>query len=151
MIRRHLKNLLIGVSFIFFVAAPVNTVALPSVASAACERSILGMPTWFRGMTDANCNIVGPGSPDPADPSKEIELPGFIWKIALNVIEIGLFIAGYVALFFLLYGGFQFLTGGANPSQVEKARMTMLNAVIGLAISIAAIAIVNLIFRVING
>ncbi|MCK9623145.1 MAG: hypothetical protein M0R47_21745, partial [Methylobacter sp.] len=95
-----------------------------------------------RGLTDADCNIL---SPDKAG-----GLSTFIWKIVLNIIEIGLFIAGYAALFFILYGGFLFLTGGSNPSQIEKARKSILNAVIGLVISISAIAIVKLIFGILK-
>jgi len=127
-------------------AAPAPTPAPGATPPAAktCEYRILGMPTWFRGLTDTDCNII---SPEKAPGG----LSGFIWAIVLNIIEIGLFIAGYVALFFVIYGGFQFLTGGNNPSQIEKARKTILNAVIGLAISMGAIAIVNLIFRIING
>lgn len=151
-----LKKIAVTLGFVVFVAAPVVTVAAPVTTYAAgadCERGILGMPTWFRGLTNDKCDIISPSEPrDPADPSSEpLGLSGFIWKIALNVIEIGLFIVGYAALFFILYGGFQFLTGGSNPTQTEKARTTILNAVIGLAISMAAIGIVNLIFRLING
>jgi hypothetical protein len=145
MMMKQLKKLLTTFAFALFVAAPVFTVVSPVPAMAAdCDRSILGMPTWFRGLTDADCNIT---SPEKADGG----INGFIWHIVLNIIEIGLFIAGYVALFFVLYGGFMFLTGGSNPGQTEKARITILNAVIGLAISMAAIAATNLIFRIING
>ena len=154
-----LKQLIVTVALALFVVTPVVALASSQSTYAAdptgvagtaagttktCEYRILGMPTWFRGLTDADCNIV---SPDKAAGG----LSGFVWAIVLNVIEIGLFIAGYVALFFVIYGGFQFLTGGNNPGQIEKARKTILNAVIGLAISIGAIAIVNLIFRIING
>lgn len=146
---KRLQKLLIATIFIAFIAAPVVTVAIPQTtfaqaAAKNCDARFLGMPAWYRGLTDADCNIVSPASAAGG-------LSGFIWHIVLNVIEIGLFLAGYVALFFLLYGGFQFLTGGANPGQTEKARVTLLNAVIGLAIAMAAIAGVNLIYRIING
>ena len=148
-----IKRIILAATFLLFVAAPVATVVTPQPANAAaadCYRSILGMPTWYRGLNDDDCNIVGPGQTNPAT-GETLDLAGFIWRIALNIIEIGLFIAGFVAVFFLIYGGFQFLTGGANPGQIEKARVTMLNAVIGLAISMGAIGITNLIFRIING
>lgn len=156
------KQLLITITLALFVVTPIVALATPQSTFAApapedttgtttaaapakdCEYRILGIPTWFRGLTDAECNIV---SPDKAPGG----LSGFIWAIALNIVEIGLFLAGYVALFFVLYGGFQFMTGGSNPGQIEKARKTILNAVIGLAISMASIGIVNLIFRIING
>lgn len=171
MTKTRLKNLVFIALFAAFVIAPVVSIAQPTTTFAAlptaadqkaidakCEKRILGIPTWFRGLStiDAggNCQVLSPdelntntavdGAGKPTEPSNG--LSNFIWAVALNVIEIGLFLAGYVALGFILFGGFQFLTGGSNPSQIEKARKTILNAVIGLAISIASIAVVNLIF-----
>lgn len=140
-----LKNIVLSAAFIFFVASPVMAVASPVVdsASAACDSRVLGIPPWYRGLTEGSeCAIK---SPDAAG-----GLSAFIWTIVLNIIEMTLVITAYVAAFFILYGGFQFMTGGANPSMVEKARKTILNAVIGLAISMGAIAITNLIFTVIS-
>jgi hypothetical protein len=141
-----LKKLFMTMSFAVLIAAPVMTLASPQpvYAGADCEKGILGMPVWFRGMTDDDCNILPPDSVPGG-------LSGFIWHIVLNITEMGLFLAGYVTLFFILYGGFLYLTGGSNPSQVEKAKKTLINATVGLVISIAAIGIVKLLFRVING
>lgn len=146
-----LKKLILLFSFSLFVAAPMVTVALPTASYAVtaadvkCEKRILGLPTWHRGLTDTECNIIPPNEAQPDG------LSSFIWKIVLNVIEMGLFIVIYIAVFFIIFGGFQFLTGGSSPAQVEKARKTILNAVIGLVISIGSIGIVNLMFRIING
>jgi len=137
-VRQKITSALLGLSFIFLVAAPVTTVITPEPVSAACGERVLGFPYWYRGIVDADCNIVSPAG----------DLPGFITTIALNLIEIALFVVGYIAVFFILYGGFLFMTGGSNPAQVEKARKSILNAVIGLTISIGSIAIVNLIFGV---
>jgi len=75
-------------------------------------------------------------------------LSNFIWRIVLNVTEIGLQMVGYISVGFILYGGFQFLTSQGSSEGSVKARKTILNAVIGLVISIASIAIVNLILGV---
>ena len=163
----RLKKLLIGATFVLFAASPVLTLALPTTVLAKppttvadCENGILGIPPWFRGIvklqknsvTNVNeCIIENPNDLNTAakdQPSNGLQ--HFIIKVVLNVIEIGLFIAGYAALFFILFGGFLFLTGGANPGQTEKARITLLNAIIGFAISTAAIGAVNLIFNVIK-
>lgn len=142
---QKLKVALLGFAFIAFAAAPLMAVATPTpVAAASCESRFLFLPAWYRGLTDADCNIIGPGQADAN--GNTLELSSFIWKIVLNIIEIGLMIVGYIAFFLILYGGFQYLTGGANPGQIESAKKTILNAVIGLVISIAAVAIVNLIF-----
>ncbi len=141
---KRLRNILVAFGFIAFIASPVMAVAAPQSVAAAgdptCEQRLLGMiPPWFRGLTykdtSGQCQI---SQPD--------DVGGFIWKIALNIIEIGMFLVGYIAFFLILYGGFLFLTGGGVPSQIENARKTILNAVIGLAIALGSIAITNLIF-----
>lgn len=151
---KSLKKFATILAFSFLAIAPIAAIALPQTALAAppsqpsdCEYRILGMPTWFRGVVkveNGECIVMSPTELNPDTPAD------FIWRIALNIIEIGLFIAGYVALFFIIFGGFQFLTGGSNPAQVEKARTTILNAIIGLAISLASIAITNFIFNILG-
>lgn len=152
-----IKKALFVLGFAVFVAAPVMAFAAPQDSFATisnakdCERSILGIPTWFRGLAVVNngkCEIASPGQ--TLSNGKTLDLTGFIWRIALNIVDIGLSVAGIIAVFFILYGGFQFLTGGNNPGQVEKARTTILNAVIGLVISLGAVAIVNLVFGIIG-
>lgn len=155
---KRLKNLVTALAFAVFAAAPITVVATPVATQAACvptpqtpecceSRALLGLPVWFRGLSavDSNGNCV---VTSPADVTGG--LTAFIWKIALNIIEMGMIIAGYVALFFILYGGFLFLTNGSNPSVVEKARTTIINSTIGLAIALGSIGILNLIFRVLG-
>jgi hypothetical protein len=154
---KYLKKLFVTLAFAVLIAAPVVTVTVApttyavvtgaggaGTAGPSCEvGGFLGIPPWYRGLTsnDGQCSI------DPPSGDKDA-LSKFILHIALNLIEIGLYIVGYIAVFFVLYGGFQFLTGGSNPSQIEKARKTILNAVVGLVISISAVVIVNLLFGI---
>lgn len=146
--RNILKKLLVAGAFIAFIASPVMTLATPqdTVAKGPCGGSVLGIPPWYRGLTtevNGNCEI--------ASPEQAGGLEAFIWRIVLNVVEMGLVITSWIALFFILYGGFLFVTGGGNPSQVEKGRKSIFAAVIGLVISIGAIAITNLIFNMLLG
>jgi len=144
--KNFIKNFLFAGAFVFLVATPITIVATPQTVQAAgpndCESRILGIPPWYRGLTKSDgtedCTIISP--------TEAGGVSTFIWKIVLNIIEIGLIIAGWIALFFILYGGFLFITGGGNASQVEKARKSIFNAVIGLIISMGAIAITNLAF-----
>lgn len=141
-----IKSLFLGGLFVFAFASPVMAAITPAQsahADAACEGRVLGIPPWYRGLTgpSPDCNIV---SPDDAG-----GLSAFIWKIVLNVIEMAIVATAYVATFFILYGGFLYMTGGALPAQLEKARKTILNAVIGLVICLAAIALTNLVFTII--
>ena len=138
---KQLKLILGAFIFMFAFAGPIVAVSVPTPVAAACDGRVLGIPPWYRGLTTGSGEDCVIASPEQAGGISQ-----FVLKLALNIIEMGIIIVGYIAIFFILYGGFQFLTGGANPGQVEKARNTILHAVIGLAIALAAVAILNIIF-----
>lgn len=149
-LQTRLSTLMTGVVFAMFIASPVMVTVSPAPVSANvnCETRLLGIPPWFRGLTNTpaatadDCKI--------KSPAEVGGLSNYIWKIALNLIEMGLIAVGYLAVFYILYGGFMFITGGSVPGQIEKARKAILNAVIGLAISMGSVAIINLIFGVLG-
>lgn len=152
-----LKTFLLGIIFAVTIAAPIFAFVQPASTVAAagdCEARFLGIPPWYRGLTNERtspvtglkeCVIMSPTDMSGAADDK---LRNFILAIALNVIEMAMVIVGYIALFFILYGGFTFITNGSNAAGAERARQTILNAVIGLAIALGAIAILNLIYGV---
>jgi len=153
---KTLKNILFGLVFIGLVAAPTAVMISPqntyaAVTDKTCEVGILGIPPWYKNLairdSTGECTVSSPGSELNG---AKLELSDFIWRVVMNVIEIALYLVGYISVFFILYGGFQFLTGGDNPSRVESARKTILNAIIGLVISISAVIIVNVIFGIIG-
>lgn len=133
-------------TFVFaaMIVAPAAVIAVPTTVSAntvnpSCENRILLLPPWYRGLTEGqDCTVVGPGN----------DIGGYITKIALNIIEMIIIIVGYIAAYFIIAGGFRFLTAGGDPSVVEKARKSILNAVIGLAIALSAVTLTNFIFGV---
>ena len=138
-----MKRIIMASMFLFFVASPVMAVATPvvSTASAGCEDRFLGIPPWYRGLTEgSDCHIK---SPDAGQDG----LSKFIWKIVLNVIEMALVIIVYVAVFFILYGGFLYMVGGSQPQLIERGKKTLLQAVIGLVIGLGSVAVLNLIFN----
>lgn len=153
-----MKKLLayITIGFIALLsAAPITATITPAPQVAAqCDGRLLGIPPWYRGLTvsSKDCNIKMPTASGgtSADDATSKTLGGFIWTIVLNVIEMALVLAVYVAVALILYGGFLFMTGGGNPAAVEKGRKTILNAVIGLIIAMGAIAVTNFIFRIIT-
>lgn len=144
----NLKNILIA----FAVIISINTPLLPQLASAQstaeagtsangdeCEKRILGIPPWYRGLTNADCSIKSPES-------GTVGLSNFIWHIVLNVIEAAMTLIGYLSVIFIIYGGVLYITSAGDSKGVEKAKSSIANAVIGLVISIVAVAIVEFIF-----
>ena len=115
-----------------------------SNASAACSNSFLTFPAWYRGITDSNCDIKGPAKTEDG-------LQRYIWTIALNVIEIMMQAIGYLAVLFMIYGGFLYMTSNGNPEGAAKGLKTIINASIGIAIGMSAIAIKNFLWTVMIG
>jgi hypothetical protein len=68
------------------------------------------------------------------NPIKATTLAQFLEQILAVVIQIGYL----VAVFFIVYSGFKFVTAQGNESEVTKAKMMLLYTVIGTAILIGA-------------
>lgn len=142
---RNLAASLLIMSAVLF--GSVEVTQTPVSAADSCVKGFLTFPAWYRGLniSDSNCDLKSPN--DLATDGKNNGVSNYIWKIVLNVIEIVLQLIGYLAVFFIIYGGFRFMTKGDNPSEVEAARKTIMNAVVGLVISIISVALVNFVFR----
>jgi hypothetical protein len=138
---------------------PAMAAAGPNPTAKNCNTGFLTLPAWHRGVVNVNCEIKTVAEPEKdstgkitkdIDHNTEITLNSFIWTVVLNVIEMALHAVGYIATFFIIYGGFQFFTAGGSPDGVTKARKTIINAVIGLVISLVSVGIVNLILGIIT-
>ena len=105
-------------------------------AQANCRATLLGFPAWYNGIArGADCEIVSP--------TEVGGIANFIWIIVLNVVEMILRAAGYAAVAFIIYGGYKYMISAGSPDGIAGAKKTIMNAIIGLVISIAAVAIVN--------
>lgn len=72
-------------------------------------------------------------------------------ETVLNIIRWLLGILALVAVSFVIYGGILYVTSRGNEQQIEKAKRTIVNALIGLVIVILAWAIVLFVARFITG
>ncbi|MBU2566686.1 Ig-like domain-containing protein [Patescibacteria group bacterium] len=68
-----------------------------------------------------------------------------IFTIIGRIINIALGFVGVLLLVMLVYAGFQYMTAGGNPEQVQKATTRIRNAIIGLVIVVSAFALTNFI------
>lgn len=137
--RKKITNFVVSLFIVVSAGAMMLAMAVPQTVAAAdgdaCNGGFLGFPAWYRGLTEdaPSCAIKSPGN----------DIPGFIWHIALNVVEMVMVAIAYVTSFYILYGGLLFMTSQGKPDVATKARMTILNAVIGLIISMASVAIIR--------
>lgn len=74
------------------------------------------------------------------------ELPNTVITIINSVIAV----LGLVAVVFIIIGGISYMTSSGETAKVEKAKKTILYAVIGLAICVLAFAIANFAISIIN-
>lgn len=138
MMRRYLRAL-VGLSIIVFGVFAASFLPAQTVSAATCPGGtarFLTFPAWYNGLVEDNCNIkpVGQGDHD---------LRNFILRIVLNIVEILLQLVGYACTVFIIIGGFKYMTNSGDPSGLTAARKTIMNAIIGLVISIASVVIVN--------
>lgn len=66
-----------------------------------------------------------------------------IWLVVLAIIDSLLRIASLVAVGFIIYGGIQYVISQGEPDKTNQAKNTIINALVGLVISIAAASIVS--------
>lgn len=70
---------------------------------------------------------------------------GDIISIITNLL---LGIAGSIAVIFIIVGGIQYATSAGDDGRVQSAKNTIMNAVIGLVITVMAYAIVNFLLNI---
>lgn len=103
-------------------------------AAGCSSGSFLGFPTWYKYLQttlDTNgCSIRLSGVND-------------VWLVVAAIVEILLRIAAIAAVGFLLYGGFEYITSQAEPDKTNRAKSTIINALVGLVITILATVIIN--------
>ena len=66
------------------------------------------------------------------------------------IIRIALYVAGAIAVLFLIIGGYMYLTSAGNEEQAEKGRKTVTNSLIGIVIIILSYVIVNVITNLVT-
>ena len=71
--------------------------------------------------------------------------------LVINIIKIGLFLSGMIAVVFVIIGGFQYMTSGGNEENAEKGKKTLINAIIGIVIIVLSYVIINVIVNLVGG
>ena len=129
----------IGIFALFLTPAGVAANVAPpdggggTLATPSCNQTVFTFPAWYRGVVDTTtCDI------------KIVNISDFI-KIPLNILEILIQLVAYAAVIFIIWGGIRYTKSQGDPSQLTAAKGTITNAVAGLAIALASVAIVQFI------
>ncbi|MFA4846220.1 MAG: pilin [Patescibacteria group bacterium] len=80
---------------------------------------------------------------DSADVSK-------VTNFMTNVIQILVTVAGLLAVIFFVVGGIGYITSSGNPEKLDSSKKTLVYSAIGLAITIGAFVLTNIVSGVAN-
>jgi hypothetical protein len=134
-IKHSIIAFLIAVSLVSVIPVVTNAAPTPLTTFAACTSGrILTFPTWYKNLP-INTTNCAPMIDDPKD----------LWIIILNVIEMMMQAAGYLAAGYMTWGGFKYIKSQGNPQNIASAKSTLMNAGIGLGVALSAVAVINFI------
>lgn len=128
--------------------------AAPTTTTKDCPGGwVLLFPPWYKGL---KCDVTTDGT-DAAGKENitaqtvKIDDIKQIWIIVMNIVQWLIVAGGYVSLYFIIWSGFKYITAAGDPQKVTAAKNTITNAVIGLVIVLASVAIVQTIQAGIKG
>ena len=115
-----------------------------SSSAAPCQPSgaFLGLPTWYKYLEGQQVEDDATGA---SNCQPMLQGANDIWKVVAAVLEMLLRIATLIAIGFVVYGGITYIISQGAPDKTKEALKTIINALVGLVISIIAAAVVGFI------
>lgn len=146
------------------VAVPVSGFA--DIVSDCTPTGFFGLVPWYQYLgkelddgskvdrqgnsfkCDVKCfNFTDQGS----EPNECGQTKSDVPLVLLAIIDDLLRVAGLVAVGFVLFGSFRFVTSQGNPEATAKARSTIVNALLGLALASVAVGFVSFLGHKLGG
>ena len=106
------------------------------------DTSFLGFPHWYQYLQGMAV------SPDRSVHNNSVvcnpQLASLsdVWLVVAAIIEIMLRVAALAAVVMVIYGGVMFIASQGEPEATNKARGTIINALVGLLLSVMAAAFI---------
>ena len=98
------------------------------------------MPAWYRGLQKQDdCKTI----------RSDLETQTILLTIALNVLQAAMVVVAYIAVGFIIKGGYMYMVSTGSPDAMVRAKNTVRDALIGLVIAITAAMVVNTIAGII--
>ena len=92
-----------------------------------------GFPTWYEYL------------PKNTDGSPKLDRLMDFWLIIAAVLEMIIRLGGMLAVGYFIYSGIKFMTSQGNPEKIAQARTGMIQATVGLIITLVAANVVSLV------
>ncbi|MBQ7202034.1 hypothetical protein IJS18_01430 [Candidatus Saccharibacteria bacterium] len=127
--KKFIKNFLVICMMVFaFLTVTSTTNVNSAFADDSTCRYLIGMRSW-------NCDV---GAWDSED-----AIAGNIRQIIFNVGEAISTVASYLALGFVIYGGYKYMMSSGDPGKAMSGKKILTRAIIGLAICMLSKVIFN--------
>lgn len=130
---QKIKNSLMALAALVALSVPAM---VPVSASAACDN--------IQGSLNQGVDIAT-GDPESCGNQAGAADGGALANIARRIVDVFSIIVGVVAVIFIIYGGFRYITSGGDSGSVSSAKNTLIYAIIGLII----VALAQFIVRVV--
>ena len=98
--------------------------------------------------------VAGTALADPFDTGEVSRLEifgGDLEDLITKIVNVILVVVGIVAVLYLIYGGITYVTAGGDAEKAGKGRTTITNAIIGIVIIAASLAIYNYVVKGVSG
>lgn len=90
----------------------------------------------FPFIAQAQIQILPPGDPAQYQVSDLVLMMGNIIKLAIGLVM-------FIAIIFVIFGGYRYITAGGNPEQIAQAKASILWAIVGLIIAITSYLVIS--------
>lgn len=111
-------------------------------AQVCNNTSFFGLPTWYKYLEQVP-NAAGCAQP-------VLNSIWDVWLVAAAVLEMLVRIAAMIAVAFIVWGGIKYITSKGDPNSTKTAQATIINALVGLVISISASAVISFVAGRVN-
>ena len=127
------------------VMVPENVMADGGLGTGSCGAPVfLGFKPWYADLCNGDIRGDGTnGGSEVIQPTTEKDTVVFIWTVVLNILYDMFLAVGYLALGFVIYGGFLYITAQGDPGRAMKGQKTLTTAIIGTILTMSATVIVN--------
>jgi len=126
----------------------IKSIRKIAAKTAAVGAMLWALPLWVYAQTDVNTGLGGIGGLFPQTGVGASRSP---IQLIGNIISLLLFVAGAIAVVFVIIGGFLYMTSAGNAEQAEKGQQTLTNAIIGIVIVILSYVIINVVVNFVSG
>ena len=109
---------------------------------------MLTLPIKLAGAGDPILGTIGPKLTQGYNPSTDVS--GGLIKLISNLIAIITIIAGLSFIYYFMVGAINWITAGGEAQKAQAARTMILNALIGLMITVIAYPVILLLSRILG-